>query len=68
MRGAVEAPTLLGWSPLLSLTQPSSEAGRLADTFPVSPEPQEVGVGRGQEQVQPWRAVCARVRVQVCVK
>ena len=28
MRGAMEAPTLLGLSPLLSLTQPSSEAGR----------------------------------------
>lgn len=37
MRGAMETPTVLGWSPLLSLTQPSSEAGRLLLTPSLCP-------------------------------
>ena len=71
----MEAPTRLVWSPLLSLTQPSSEAGRLLLTPSLCPEPQEVGVRRGQEQVQlrRKRAACvcarahARARAHACV-
>ena len=63
----------LGWSPLLSLTQPSSEAGRLLLTPSLCPKPQEVGVRRGQEQVQLRRkravcvCVCVCARAHVCV-